>query len=251
MALAVIGTTFGTDGTDWGEGGTLHNPLAIGGSLGDTLEAAVGVTAPLFGLVVLVALASVVARFRHARGIERQQLKWFGYAIGLLLTGLAAAAIGEATGWGPLGNVGWTVFLASLIFAMPLSIAVAILRYRLYDIDLVIRRTLVYGAVTLTLAGAYLGLVLLVGLAVGRSGLATAVSTLAVAALFRPLRARIQGAVDHRFYRRRYDATRTLEAFGTHLRDELDLDALAADVRAVVRDTLQPAHVSLWLKGGR
>ena len=87
-------------------------------------------------------------RFRRARGVERQQLKWFGYAIGLLLTGLAAAAISEATGWEPLGNVGWTVFLGSLIFAMPLAIAFAVLRYRLYDIDLVIRRTLVYGALT-------------------------------------------------------------------------------------------------------
>jgi hypothetical protein len=251
VALAVIGTTFGTEGTDWGEGGRLRNPLAIGGPLGDALETVAGVTAPLFGLVVLGVLVSVVARFRHARGVERQQLKWFGYAIGLLLTSLAAAAIAEATGWQPLGNVGWTVFLASLIFAMPLSIAVAILRYRLYDIDLVIRRTLVYGALTLTLAGAYLALVLVVGLAVGRSGFATAVSTLAVAALFRPLRARIQGAVDRRFYRRRYDAAQTLEAFGAHLRDELDLEALAADVRAVVRDTVQPAHVSLWLRGGR
>jgi hypothetical protein len=251
VALAVLGTTFGREGTEWGEGGTLRNPLAIAGPLGDALEAAVGVSGPLFGLVVLVALASVVVRFRRARGAERQQLKWFGYAIGLLLTGLAAAAIAEATGWEPLGNVGWTVFLASLIFAMPLSIAVAILRYRLYDIDLVIRRTLVYGALTVTLAAAYLGSVLLVSLAVGESGLATAVSTLAVAALFRPLRARIQGAVDQRFYRRRYDAARTLEAFGGRLRDELDLDALAADVRGVVCDTVQPAHVSLWLRGGR
>jgi hypothetical protein len=250
-ALAVLGTTFGREGTDWGEGGTLRNPLAIGGPLGDTLGAAVGVAAPLFGLVVLVALAGVVVRFRRARGAERQQLKWFGYAIGLLLTGLAAAAIAEATGWEPLGNVGWTIFLASLIFAMPLSIAVAILRYRLYDIDLVIRRTLVYGALTVTLGAAYLGLVLVIGLAVGRSGFATAVSTLAVAALFRPARARIQDAVDRRFYRRRYDAAQTLEAFGAHLRDELDLEALAADVRAIVRDTLQPAHVSLWLRGGR
>ncbi len=248
VVLAVFGTTFGVEGTDWGAGGTLTNPLAIGGAAGDALEAAADLSGPAFAVVVLLALASVVVRFRRARGVERQQLKWFGYAIGLLLSGLAAAAISEATGWEPLGNVGWTIFLVSLIFGMPLAIGVAILRYRLYDIDLVIRRTLVYGALTVTLAGAYLGSVLLVSLAVGESGLATAVSTLAVAALFRPARARIQGAVDQRFYRRRYDAARTLEAFGARLRDELDLEALAADVRDVVQDTVQPAHVSLWIR---
>ena len=248
VVLSVLGTAFGMPRLDSGSGDGLRNPLAIGGPVGEALEAALSIGGPGFAVVVLLALASVVVRFRRARGVERQQLKWFGYAIALLLTGLVASAISEATGWEVLGNVGWTVFLSSLIFAMPLAIAFAVLRYRLYDIDLVIRRTLVYGALTVTLAATYLGLVLLVGLAVGESSFAVAASTLAVAALFRPARARIQAAVDQRFYRRRYDAALTLEAFGGRLRDELDLEALGADLSGVVRDTVQPAHVSLWLR---
>jgi hypothetical protein len=250
-AFGALAAAVGPRRLDFGEHGGLHNPLALGGAAGDLVRAANPIAEFGFSCAVLCALTSVFVRLRRSSGVERQQLKWIAYVFGVMLSGLAAAAIGEVIGWDPLGNVGWSFFLAGVVFGMPLAIAIAILRHHLYDIDVVIRRTLVYGALTVTLAAAYLGSVLLVGLAVGRSGFATAVSTLAVAALFRPARGRIQGAVDRRFYRRRYDATRTLEEFGAHLRDELDLEAVAADVRRVVRETVQPAHVSLWLRSGR
>jgi hypothetical protein len=192
----------------------------------------------------LAAAASLVVRFRRSRGVERLQLKWFTAAGTVLVLAFAvsfslADLIGDEASW---------AIIATAFLALGLAVAVGVLRYRLYDIDVVINRALVHGTLTATLAGAYLVSVLLVGLAVGRSGLAVAVSTLAVAGLFRPARARIQAAVDRRFYRRRYDAVLTLDAFAARLRDELDLEALGADLREVVNETVQPAHVSLWLR---
>jgi hypothetical protein len=250
FAAGLVTTAFGDHVLDTSAPGTHHNPFALPGAAGDLLAGLVGVTEALYALAVLGALAGLVLRLRRSRGIERQQLKWFAYVSGLMLAALMLAAISliDEQRFETAGGLGWGAFLLLAVVGLPVAMGFSILRHRLYDIDVVINRTLVYGALTVTLGAVYLGLVLLVGLTVGRSNAAIAISTLAVAALFRPLRASIQAAVDRRFYRRRYDAALTLEAFGARLRDELDLEALGTDLRGVVHDTVQPAHVSLWLR---
>jgi hypothetical protein len=219
----------------------LQNPVAVAGA--DGLEG-LGWGVGLISL--LLATVSLTLRFRRARGDERLQLKWFASA-GVLfaLSCLVGAGLWSAHGTLPPGG---QLLVLTAYATIPVAAGIAILRHRLYDVDVVINRALVYGALTATLGGAYLALVLLIGLAVGESDVAIAGSTLAVAALFRPARTRIQAGVDRRFYRRRYDAARTLEAFGGRLRDEIDLEALGADLRAVVHDAVAPAHVSLWLR---
>jgi hypothetical protein len=197
---------------------------------------------------VLASATSLVVRLRRSRGVERQQLKWFTFAGALV----AAAGL---TLFLPTESV-WTGFLFfAAALSVPVAAALAILRYRLYDVDVVVNRTLVYGSVTALLAGSYLGLVLLLQVAfqpvTEENSLAVALSTLAVAALFRPARNRVQALVDRRFYRRKYDTQRTLEGFAARLRDEIDLDALRAELTGVVAQTMQPAHVSLWLRSDR
>jgi hypothetical protein len=202
-------------------------------------------------LLFILSLGSVTVRFRRSRGVERQQLTWLTLAGGVVIVGFAAAFVVE----GVLGGF-WATVVGVAPFAgfvlMPVAVAIAILRYRLYDIDRVVSKTLVYGSVTVVLGASYVGLVLL-GQAVfssfaGGSNLAVAVSTLLVAALFLPVRSRVRGFVDRRFYRRRYDAQRTLAAFGARLREQVDLETLQAELRGVVGETMQPESVSLWLR---
>jgi hypothetical protein len=230
----------------------IDNPLGIESAAG-LLHTLADVGGVVLAATLIAAIASVVARFRAARGIERQQLKWLAFAGAVSAVVLAVlfglgAVLDLDTG---LGRVVAGTLLGVLLAAPPVAAAIAILRYRLYDVDVVLNRALVYGVLTATLAASYLALVLLIGLAVGGSGFAVAVSTLAVAALFRPARARIQAAVDRRFYRRRYDAAHALAGFGARLRDQVELDALSRELRGVVDECLQPAHVSLWLRSTR
>jgi hypothetical protein len=198
---------------------------------------------------LLAAGASLVVRFRRARGVERQQLKWLLYAVVIAILGTPLLSLA------PSRTPELAVDLASalLIALIPVAVGLAILRYRLYDIDRLINRTLVYGLLTALLAGVY-ALVVLVpgqlfgGLGTNQPSWAVAVATLAVAALFRPARRRIQQVVDRRFNRRKYDAAKTIEAFSARLREELDLDALSTELLAVVDQTMQPTQASLWLR---
>jgi hypothetical protein len=206
---------------------------------------------PVFGLLngllivgLVGAVVSVVVRFRRSRGVERQQMKWFVYAAALILPAPAVDQLPDFING---------VWLALVLIATSMAIGIAVLRYRLYDIDVVINRTLVYGSLTAILVAVYLsGIVVLQRLFVvltgERSTLAVVASTLVIAALFNPLRRRIQSFIDRRFYRSKYDAANTLQSFSSKLRDETDLDALNNELVGVVRETMQPAHVSLWLR---
>jgi hypothetical protein len=222
-------------------GRTVANPIGVASA-----DIHPPVSTILVGPVVLVlvaAIVSLVVRFWRSRGVERQQLKWFTYAGGLALLSLPTHLL--------LPGLGNAPYL--LVLALPIAVGVAVLRYRLYDIDRLIGRTLVYGLLTALLGAVYAGAVLVLGQLFGGISAqppswAVAGATLAVAGLVRPVRGRIQQAVDRRFNRRRYNAAQTIEAFSTRLHQQIDLDTLSADFLAVVDQTMQPTQASLWLR---
>jgi hypothetical protein len=237
---------------------SIANPLAVGGAVGRLLGMAAGFGSALLVLSCVASMASPVVRLRRARGRERQQLKWFVYATALTVVCFVLATAWPSTpqagslAW-KLTKVAWNLMVLGFL-VIPLTTAIAILKHRLYDIDRIINRTLVYVALTAILAGVYVA-----GVAASQgfvraltvqeqSQLAIVAFTLVIAALFSPLRRSIQSFIDRRFYRRRYDARKILEAFSVTLRDETDLDALNDDLVGVVWETMRPTHVSLWLR---
>jgi hypothetical protein len=230
--------------------GPIRNPLGMEGFSGvyDVVRSI------MFPLLFLAVASSLLARLHRAVGVERQQLKWLAYAAATLPVGIILIIIPGAIDTPPWFEWAGVAFFVAAGAGIPISMGIAILRYRLYDIDVVINRTLVYGSLTAMLALVYFGGVTatqaifetLTGQE-QQSQLAIVASTLVIAALFNPLRRRIQGFIDRRFYRRKYDAAKILEAFSAKLRDETDLDALNDELVGVVRETMQPAHVSVWL----
>jgi hypothetical protein len=228
--------------------GNPQNPLEVESAEG-LLQLIQSITAVIAPVLALATLASLVVRFGRARGEERQQLKWFTFVVAadlVLIPGLGGVTEQVAPVLGEL------VIFPVTVSLIPIAIGVAVLKYRLYDIDRVINRTLVYGLLTVLLGAVYtvgvFGLGQLLNPVTGESALAVAASTLAVAALFQPARRRIQAVVDRRFNRRRYDAARTIEAFSTRLRDQLDLDTLSTELLAIVDQTTEPTRASLWLR---
>jgi hypothetical protein len=220
----------------------IANPFGLAGPAGAVAAAMVAAGTLLWMAVMVASLACVVLRFRSSAGVERQQLRW-------VVAGAAGAVAGLLAGATMPQRTVISSVLYSTVLCVPVSVSVAVLRYRLWDLDRLVSRTVTYGLVTALLVIPYLLIVPAAGrLAQGSGSLAVAAATLAAAAAFAPLRRRVQDLVDRRFNRRRYDAARTVEAFATRLRDQVDLDVLSAELLAVVDQTMQPLGASLWLR---
>jgi hypothetical protein len=245
--LGGVGNPFGLEGQPW-------------------VAFAANIVLVPFLVCILASVVGLILRYRHSRGEERQQIKWIAFAasfvglgfVGAMVSGLIAFVFAPETWSGTADSAPlWFDLLFTVVLlsfgGVPVAVGIAVLRYRLYDIDLLINRALVYGSLTAMLVLVYFGGVVslqaVVRAVTGQeSTLAVVATTLAIAALFNPLRRRVQGFVDRRFYRRKYDAAKTLAAFNTRLREETDLEALSGDLVGVARSTMQPAHVSLWLR---
>jgi hypothetical protein len=253
----IIGVMLAPGPLDTLEG--VRNPFGLEGLRWVTVAAYA--ILPLLPLCMLASGLSLVLRYRRSRGEERQQIKWIAFAASVVvivyLVAMVASFIRPSDAWSTVGSEFWLnlLTLAALLsfITIPVAVGFAMLRYRLYEIDLLINRTLVYGSLTVMLALVYVGVVLSLqyvfrALTGQESQLAVVASTLVIAALFSPLRRLVQRFVDRRFYRRKYDARKTLAAFNARLRDETDLDALSDNLVGVARGAMQPEHVSLWLR---
>jgi hypothetical protein len=242
-ALTLIGVAFSPDTATEG----VANPVGVGGWLGDVLGGVVDPGIMVLFVAVPLSVLSLLLRFRRARGIERQQLKWFTYAAALV----AAFIFSDALGLVSPGLVNLLLTTLTLT-GVYVGIGIAVLRYRLYEIDRIINRTLVYGLLTLVLGLGYVAgslvFVLVAGAGTDPPSWLVAAATLIAAAVFRPARRRIQAVVDRRFNRRKYNAAQTIQAFSTRLREQVDLDTLSTELLAVVDQTMEPTRVSLWLR---
>jgi hypothetical protein len=226
---------------------TIGNPLAVPAVSGPLLGVVPAASAVVVLAALVVGAVSLVGRFRRARGVERQQLRWLAW--GAMLASLALLVAMAALVLEDSGSNLLNAALGVCAALLPLATGAAILRYRLYDLDRIISRTLAYGLLTVLLGLGYAAVVLGLGQLLPQdSSLVVAAATLAVAGVFQPARRRVQQAVDRRFNRRRYDAARTIQAFSARLREEVDLDSLTAELLAVVEETMQPTQASLWLR---
>src|SRR5215216_6267461 len=260
MVLASLGITFAPGPLEGHPG--VRNPFGLEGAPPWVATAGIFILL-LLPLCMLASALSLMLRYRRSGGEEREQIKWIAFAasvVGLLYLITMLSSLTFSGPWGAAGTPLWLGLLqqASLVSftAVPITVGFAVLKYRLYEIDILINRTLVYGSLTATLVVLYFGgIVVLQGVFVALTGekstLAIVASTLLIAALFNPLRRRIQSFIDRRFYRNKYDARKTLEGFSARLRDQTDLGTLRDDLTSVVREAMQPAYVSLWLRPDR
>jgi hypothetical protein len=255
--VSVVASAFATEPRKFAGGPPAMNPFPAPSPVGEALAIVQGLAGLLLLVLYAAAAYEIFVRFRRSRGVERQQLKWFTAAVALaaVLVAIAVPLIvvyGTAESAPPIARAFVEYVVFSSVAVIPIAAGIAILRYRLYDIDLLIKRTAVYGATTATIATTFfLGILALTQVMrpiTSGSELAVAASTLLSFALFQPIRRRVQDVVDRRFDRSRYDASRTLDAFADQLRDEVDLVTLRADLLGAVGETMAPAHTSLWLR---